>query len=56
MVKGKKSQIQKDISDALRRFPKVVKMQERRALAERRFLKKTFGPLVKQLNKLKKVT
>ena len=56
MAKEKKSKIQKDIADALRRFPSVVKLQERRAYAQRRFLKKTFGPLIKQLNKEKKMS
>ena len=56
MAKEKQSKISKDIAEALKRFPKVVKTQESRAVERNRFLKKTFGPLVKQLNKDKKGT
>lgn len=51
MAKRKLDQLPKEIEAALKRFPKVVKTQERRALEEQRFLKKTFGALVKELGK-----
>lgn len=51
MVKRKLDRFHKEIEAAIKRFPKVVKTQERRALEEKRFLKKTFGPLVRELEK-----
>ena len=53
MAKEVKSKlyISKELAAALKRFPKVVKEQEKRALEQMRFIKKTFGPLVKELKK-----
>ena len=53
MAKEKVDKLPKDIEAAIKRFPKVVRTQERRALEEKRFLKKTFGALVKQLGNKK---
>ena len=54
MAKEKRNNIPKDIAEALKRFPSVVRTQERRAIERQRFLKKTFGDLVKQLRKARK--
>ena len=54
MAKKIQNNISKELASALKRFPKVVKLQEKRALEQQKFLKKTFGPLVKQLNKNRK--
>lgn len=51
MAKRKLDKLSKEIDAAIKRFPKVVKTQERRALEEQRFLKRTFGALVKDLGK-----
>lgn len=52
-AKSKKMLVPKRIADALKRFPKVVRLQQQRAIERQRFLKETFGDLVKQLKKLR---
>lgn len=42
------------LQEALDDFPKLVARQEKRARERKRFLKKTFGDLIRQLEKEKK--
>lgn len=39
----------KEIQKALKRFPKIVALKKKRYKDRQKFLKKTFGPLVKYL-------
>jgi len=50
MDKNEKNRL-KEIQKALNLFPKVVKEKVSRYKERQRFLKKTFGPLVRQLEK-----
>jgi hypothetical protein len=53
-VKQTRSENQKllrEIFKALDRMPAIVAQKKRRALARRKFLKSSFGPLVRQLTR-----
>ncbi len=52
MAKRKAIKVPRDIADALKRFPADVKRREKIAREQQVFLKKTFGPLVKELLKM----
>ncbi|MBI4925887.1 MAG: hypothetical protein HY843_08195 [Bdellovibrio sp.] len=53
---SEEKQLLRDIKKALNRFPKIVADKKRRYKERQKFLKETFGDLVKQLNKeLKKL-
>lgn len=51
MSKPKTSQLSKELRDTLRDFPKMVALKRKRGLAQIKFREKTFGSLVKEVEK-----
>ncbi len=51
MARAKKPQLSRELRDTLRDFPKMVALKRKRGLAQIKFREKTFGPLVKEVEK-----
>jgi hypothetical protein len=54
MAQSKKPILSKELQDTLKDFPKTVTLKKKRGLARIKFREKTFGPLVRELEKLLK--
>lgn len=52
MAQSKVPKLSKELRDTLRDFPKMVALKKKRGLAQIKFREKTFGPLVRELEKL----
>ncbi len=51
MARPMKPLLSKELQETLRDFPKMVALKKKRALAQIKFREKTFGPLVKEVEK-----
>jgi hypothetical protein len=51
MARAKKPKLSKELEDTLRDFPKMVALKKKRGLAQIKIREKTFGPLVKEVEK-----
>jgi hypothetical protein len=51
MARSKKPQLSKELEETIRDFPKMVALKRKRGLAQIKFREKTFGPLVKEVEK-----
>ena len=50
---AKKTAFERNIEKTLKAFPKHIAEKKKRALARKKFLKETFGDMVKEIRKMK---
>lgn len=51
MARTKALRLSKELQETLRDFPKMVALKKKRGLAQIKFREKTFGPLVKEVER-----
>ncbi len=51
MARTKIPKLSKELQETLKEFPKTVALKKKRGLARIKFREKTFGPLVRELEK-----